>query len=142
MEMPNRRTVLYVEDHPINALLMAAIFEHRPELELVVAATGTEALARARALQPTLLLLDLGLPDIHGSDLLQKLRNLPGYGRLPAVAVTAHTDYPVERAGFRELWAKPLLLEDVLPRLDALTSAQSAPPTASPGGWPLSLASA
>jgi len=150
MDTLTRRAVLYVEDHPVNALLMAAIFEHRPELDLVIAQTGEEALRRARALQPVLLLLDLGLPDIHGSDLLQKLRNLPGYARLPAVAVTAHTDFPVERAGFRELWAKPLLLEDVLPRLDALTTVPAGPPLQPPGIplatsqmsiWPLDLAS-
>ena len=70
-------------------LLMAAILERRPELELVIATTGEEALCMAAGLHPALLLLDLGLPDCHGSRLLGLLRALPGCETVPAVAVTA-----------------------------------------------------
>lgn len=114
------RTVLYVEDHPINAMLMAAILERRPHLELVVASTGAEALRLAAGLRPALLLLDLGLPDCHGSELLPRLRALPGLQAVPAVAVTADALFDIEGTGFAELWSKPLYLERVLARLDAL----------------------
>ncbi|MCE4553103.1 response regulator [Roseateles cellulosilyticus] len=122
--MPNsrRRTVLYVEDHPVNALQMAAIFERRPGLSLVIANSGAQALRKAAALQPALLLLDLGLPDCHGADLLLRLRSLPGCQAAPAVAVTADAMFATANTGFRELWAKPLQLEHVLARLDALAA--------------------
>lgn len=123
-----RKTILYVEDHPINALLMAAIFERRPHLDLVVATTGHEGLRLARDLQPALLLLDLGLPDCHGAELLTWLRALPGCATPPAVAVTANSEFPVEGSGFCELWPKPLNLDEVLPRLDALTGTSPAAP--------------
>jgi CheY-like chemotaxis protein len=116
-----RRSVLYVEDHPVNALLMSAIFERRPQLELVIATTGKEALCVAAGLKPALLLLDLSLPDCHGSQLLGLLRALPGCESVPAVAVTAHADFEIEGTGFCELWPKPLHLEQVLTRLEALT---------------------
>lgn len=121
--MPNssRRTVLYVEDHPVNALLMAAIFEHRPQLDLVIAVNGAEALRLAAGLQPALLLLDLGLPDCHGSQLLGRLRTLPGCETPPAVAVTADALFDIAGTGFCELWPKPLHLEHVLARLNTLT---------------------
>lgn len=121
--MPNasRRTVLYVEDHPVNALLMAAIFEHRPQLDLVIAVDGAEALRLAAGLQPALLLLDLGLPDCHGSQLLGRLRTLPGCAMPPAVAVTADALFDITGTGFCELWPKPLHLEHVLARLNTLT---------------------
>jgi CheY-like chemotaxis protein len=122
-----RRPVLYVEDHPVNVLLMAAIFERRPGLELIVATSGKEALQAAQDLQPALLLLDLGLPDCHGSELLGWLRVLPGCEKVPAIAVTAHADFEIEGTGFRELWPKPLHLDLVLARLDALTSTTAAP---------------
>ncbi|PTT85556.1 hypothetical protein DBR42_14305 [Pelomonas sp. HMWF004] len=115
------RTVLYVEDHPVNALLMAAIFERRTELPLVVAASGQEALRLAAGLHPALLLLDLNLPDCHGSQLLGQLRGLAGCTAAPAVAVTAATDFDIANTGFCELWPKPLNLDLVLTRLDALT---------------------
>ncbi|RZL31713.1 MAG: response regulator [Rubrivivax sp.] len=121
MSVTPRRTVLYVEDHPVNALLMAAIFEHRPQLDLVIATTGEEAMRVAAGLQPALLLLDLGLPDCHGSQLLGSLRTLPGLATPPAVAVTADASFEIEGTGFRELWLKPLYLEHVLNRLDVLT---------------------
>ncbi|RZJ03358.1 MAG: response regulator [Rubrivivax sp.] len=116
-----RRTVLYVEDHPVNAFLMGAIFERRPQLELVVATTGEEALRTAASIRPVLLLLDLGLPDCHGSELIHRLRALPGYNTQPAVAVTADALFDIEGSGFVELWSKPLHLNLVLARLDALT---------------------
>ncbi len=129
MPAPARRTVLYVEDHPVNALLMAAILERRAEIELVVATTGEEALCLAAGLRPVLLLLDLGLPDGHGSRLLGRLRALPGCETVPAVAVTADVGFAIEGWGFCELWPKPLAVDDVLARLDALVGTRpSAPP--------------
>lgn len=128
MPSPARRTVLYVEDHPVNALLMAAIVEQRPELQLVVATTGEEALCMAAGLNPALLLLDLGLPDCHGSRLLGLLRSLPGCEHVPAVAVTADVTFDISGWGFRELWPKPLYVDQVLARLDALVGTQPSPP--------------
>lgn len=126
MHHPARRPVLYVEDHPVNALLMAAIFERRPQLDLVIASSGQEALGMAVGLQPALLLLDLGLPDCHGSQLLGQLRALRGCETVPAVAVTAHADFDIQGTGFCELWPKPLHLAHVLTRLDALTGGVTA----------------
>ena len=115
-----RPVVLYVEDHPVNAILMEALFERRPGLRLVVAETGQAALQVAQGLNPQLLLLDLQLPDCHGSDLLPLLRNLPGCGLAPAVAVTANSDFDIDGTGFVELWPKPMNLDLVLERLDRL----------------------
>lgn len=126
MPQASRRTVLYVEDHPVNALLMAAIFEHRPQLDLVIATHGEEAQRVVADLRPDLLLLDLGLPDCHGSELLGRLRALPGLASAPAIAVTAEVGFDITGTGFCELWPKPLYLEHVLARLDAFT----APPAA------------
>jgi CheY-like chemotaxis protein len=127
MPTPIRRTVLYVEDHPVNALLMAAIFERRPQLELVVATSGAQAMRAAAGLWPVLLLLDLGLPDCHGSELLGRLRTLPGLEAPPAIAVTADAAFALAGTGFGELWSKPLHLDRVLARLDALTGVSATP---------------
>jgi CheY-like chemotaxis protein len=99
-----RRHVLYVEDHAINALLMAAYFEHRPSLELVVAPTGGDALALAADLQPAVLLLDLNLPDCDGFGLLKQLRGVPGCEQAPAVLVTADVMADIDGSEFCELW--------------------------------------
>lgn len=127
MPAPPRRTVLYVEDHPVNAMLMSAVFERCPQLELVIAPNGAEALRLAAQLQPTLLLLDLGLPDCHGSELLGRLRALPGCATAPAIAVTADAMFDIAGTSFLELWSKPLNLVHVLRRLGELTSTPAAP---------------
>ena len=49
-----REVVLYVEDHPVNVLLMQTVFELRPELELVIAIDGASAMAVTTRLQPFL----------------------------------------------------------------------------------------
>jgi len=126
-----RHKVLYVEDHAVNAMLMSALFERVPEGELVLADCGAQALERAQHLHPALLLLDLRLPDIHGSQLLALLRQVPGCEHVPAVAVTAENAFDLTRSGFDELWRKPLNLLTVLERVQAhlaRATAQRNPP--------------
>lgn len=128
-----RRSVLYVEDHPVNLLLMGAIFDRRPALQLVTATTGEQALCIAAGLDPVLLLLDLRLPDCHGSHLLPLLRQVGGWDAVPAVAVTADTDFDIAGSGFDALWLKPLRLERVLADIDALTAPDAGPVRRLPG---------
>ncbi len=136
-----RPVVLYVEDHPVNAILMEALFERRPGLRLVVAPTGQSALLMAQGLNPQLLLLDLQLPDCHGSELLLLLRQMPGCSRAPAVAVTANSDFDIDGYGFAELWPKPMNLDLVLERLDRLLApagvARTPPPQYTQGLGPV-----
>lgn len=112
--------VLYIEDHPTNVHLMQALFKRCPHLNLMVARDGQEARELARAARPTLLLVDLRLPDCHGSDLLEELRLLEGYADIPAVAVTAEPAFQIEGTSFCEVWPKPLDLAFVLDRLAQL----------------------
>ncbi len=112
--------VLYVEDHAISAVLMQSVFDQRPTLQLVVASSGQHALKLAADLEPVLLLLDLNLPDGHGSLLLPRLRQIDGCRTAPAVAVTADHDFDIAGTGFAELWPKPLHVPRALERLDRL----------------------
>ncbi|MEK8029433.1 response regulator [Ideonella sp. DXS29W] len=115
---PGRPQVLYVEDEPTNALLMQALFRLRPHLDLVVASSGSEAAALAANIRPALLMLDMRLPDVWGSDLLPELRRRYHWRQVPAVAVTAERHFDGRRCGFVETWYKPLDLQRVLQRLD------------------------
>lgn len=67
-------SVLYIEDSPLNVIVMEAMFEQRRDLRLHVAEAGMPAWRLSARLQPSLLLVDLNLPDCHGSDLLKLLR--------------------------------------------------------------------
>ena len=125
------KTVLYVEDHEVNILLMQALLRHRHGLHLVVATTGAQACELTTGLEPAVLLLDIRLPDCTGTELLRRLRQHAGCRNVPAVAVTAEHDFSLHGTGFVELWTKPLRFEQTLARLDALVDGHAAaPPTA------------
>ena len=123
-----RAVVLYVEDHPVNVLVMDALLHHRPQFRLVVATTGEEGLQAARIEQPDLILLDYHLPDCNGAELLAQMRSLDGLADVPAVAVSA-TDVGdlLADATFCEFWPKPL---DVAITLQAIDRLIDHPPTA------------
>ncbi|MBX3618882.1 MAG: response regulator [Rhizobacter sp.] len=128
LELIDTQDVLYIEDHPTNIHLMQALFKRRPHLELLVAQDGRQARELARRVQPALLLVDLRLPDCHGRELLEELRQQPGWAHIPAVAVTAEHGFQIAGTGFIELWPKPLDLGFVLSRLDHLVQPQAAAP--------------
>lgn len=129
------QTVLYVEDHPVNVLLMEALLSRRPRVRLVVATTGEGGWRAALEHHPDLLLLDLRLPDCHGAELLQRLRALPRLSDVPAVAVTAEDGGGL--TGFDEVWPKPMNLGATLARLDRLLKrSRAAAATDAAPGWP------
>ncbi|MDH0866080.1 response regulator [Mitsuaria sp. GD03876] len=113
-------SVLYIEDSPLNVIVMEAMFEQRRDLRLHVAEAGMPAWRLSAKLQPSLLLVDLNLPDCHGSDLLKLLRMRRGWAQVPAIAVTADSDFDAIGCGFLELWAKPLDVRKTLDRLAEL----------------------
>ena len=112
--------VLYVEDQPVNVALMEALFAMRPDLKLNVATNGEEGYQAATQDPPDLLLLDLRLPDCHGTELLARLREHPALSEVPAAAVTADELFDLSGSTFTETWRKPLDIRRVLSRLDGL----------------------
>lgn len=121
------RSVLYVEDNEVNAILMGAVFGLRPHWCLHVARTASEALTWAAGQQPDLLLLDLNLPDLDGFTLKDRLRALPGCVGVPIIAVSADVLTAHARRdsahGFDAWWTKPIEVDEVLRQLDALLGA-------------------
>ena len=119
--------VLYVEDHPVNVLLMQTVFELRPELDLVVAVDGKSAMEATTLVTPALILLDLRLPDCHGTELLERMRLLPGWQDIPAIAVTAEAEFMPAGTSFCDVWHKPLRVPTLLTRLDRMIAPKAKP---------------
>jgi two-component system cell cycle response regulator DivK len=114
--------VLYVEDDPVNALLMQGIIELRPGCRLQVARSGAEARNAVAAGGVDLLLCDLRLPDIGGDVLLADLRAAGLPARVPALLVTAESEIVAAQmaraGGFDGHWTKPLDIMAALRSLD------------------------
>lgn len=131
-DLEGRLAVMYVEDEPVNVLMMRALFDYRPMLKLVVARTGQESVDLVASCSPALLLLDLHLPDCHGADLLKQLRLVESCRHVPAIAVTSDRTFAHRGSGFCEIWHKPFLLFHTLDRIDKRLlprRGQTTPPT-------------
>lgn len=72
--------------------------------ELLLCASGAEAIDKAAAFAPDLMLLDVMMPGMDGPDTLKALRRLPGLATVPAVFLTAKA-LPSEVARYKKLGA-------------------------------------
>jgi CheY-like chemotaxis protein len=82
------KTVAVVEDNADNRLLLAAMLGEL--YRIVEYETGPEALEGMRRAPPDLVLLDISLPGMDGTELLTHLRADAVLRRVPVVALTAH----------------------------------------------------
>ncbi len=86
--MARRATILVVDDEPpIRRLLRTSLAAQ--DYEVVEAADGKEALAAAEREKPDLVILDLGLPDIGGIDVIRALR---GRSTVPIIVLSVRDD--------------------------------------------------
>lgn len=110
------KKIALVEDNPDNLLLFSAMLEDL--YEVITYETGPEALAGLRHTRPDLLLLDISLPEMDGTEVLQRLRADPGLRSLPVIALTAHAMAGDREAflaaGFDEYITKPIIDEQSL----------------------------
>ncbi len=114
--------VLYVEDSEPNFRLVESILEDRPGTDLAWAETGQKGLDMARANLPQLVLLDLDLPDLHGSKVLEALQAQPETAKIPVIVISADaTPSQIERmltAGARNYLTKPFEIRRLLCMFD------------------------
>lgn len=118
--------VLYVEDDIVNFTLVERIIGLRPELSVMHAVRGELGIQFTEAYQPRLVLLDLNLPDMHGAEVLRKLKEDPATARIPVVILSADaTPSQIERllaAGARNYLTKPFDLDRFLAVIDEFTA--------------------
>ena len=108
----HRHQVLYIEDNPTNLRLVEKILGNRSDLQLLTAVSGHEGLEIIRRQVPTLILLDINLPDIDGFKILQIIKNNSRTRDVPVIAITANAMFrDIEHgltAGFSGYLTKPL----------------------------------
>jgi len=119
-----RRLIHYVEDNETNAEVMRGIVALRPQVELEVWPLGLEGLAAIRQRRPSLVLLDMQLPDIDGLELLRNLQADDNTADIPVIVVSADaTESRIAEAisaGAVHYLTKPVNVPQFLAALDNL----------------------
>ncbi len=108
--------VAVVEDNPDNRMLVQALLEDR--FEISEYETGMEAVEGLPGNVPDLILLDISLPEMDGTEVLAWIRGQDRLKNLPVIALTAHA-MAGDRdkylaAGFNDYVTKPLVDEALL----------------------------
>jgi two-component system, OmpR family, KDP operon response regulator KdpE len=117
--VPKGQRVLVVDDEP--AMLRALRINLRVRTyDVTTASAGREALAEARRRPPDAVILDLGLPDVDGIEVIRELR---GWSRAPVIVLSGRTG-PGDKiaaldAGADDYVTKPFSMEELLARLRA-----------------------
>ncbi len=117
------RTLLYVEDNSANLQLVEQIIaRRRPDLRLLTAVNATLGIELALAALPEVILMDINLPGMSGTEAMKILHNDPATAHIPVLALSANAiPHDIERglqAGFFRYLTKPIKVNEFMDALD------------------------
>lgn len=114
--------ILLVEDNPLNLKLIRDVLE-ASGYRVVAARSGEEGLRLAVEQPPDLVLMDLQLPGIDGTETLHRLRNGTLAEHVPVLAVTAFAmsedHLHAEQAGFDGYLEKPISVRTLVSQIES-----------------------
>ena len=113
----NKPLILIVEDDPpIRNLISVALESH--DYRPLIAASAGSAVLEASSHNPDIMLLDLGLPDLDGVEVIRKIRSWSG---MPIIVISARSDdsdkIEALDAGADDYLTKPFSVDELLARL-------------------------
>ncbi|MES9857126.1 MAG: 7TM diverse intracellular signaling domain-containing protein [Sedimenticola sp.] len=110
--------ILYVEDNTLNQKLMRHIFSRHKNIELIIADCGLKGVEIAKASKPSMIIMDIRLPDISGYQALKLLKSMRETASIPVIAVSANaTIEDLEKghqAGFVDYIEKPVDIQKLM----------------------------
>ena len=113
----NKTLILTVEDdRPVRNLIVTTLKTH--DYKYLTAENGNEAVMEAASHNPDIILLDLGLPDMDGIEVIQRIRT---WSNMPIIVISARSEESdkIEAldAGADDYLTKPFSVEELLARL-------------------------
>lgn len=114
----DKKTILVVEDDKAIRNLIAATLEASHQYSYFMAGSGAAAILQAVSRRPDLIILDLGLPDMDGIEIIQKVRS---WTNRPIIVVSARSEdrdkIGALDAGADDYLTKPFSVEELLARI-------------------------
>ena len=113
----NKPLILVVEDDaPVRNLITTTLKAH--DYRFLTAANGESAILEASSHNPEIMLLDLGLPDIDGGEVIRRVRS---WSQMPIIVISARSEdadkIDALDAGADDYLTKPFSVEELLARL-------------------------
>ena len=113
----NKYMILVVEDDPsVKSLITTNLQMH--EYRYITASGGNAAIMQTTSHRPDIILLDLGLPDMDGVDVIKKVRT---WSNVPIIVISARSEdtdkIDALDAGADDYLTKPFSVEELLARL-------------------------
>ena len=113
----NKPSILVVEDDaPVRNLITTTLKAH--DYKYITAPNGAAAILEASSHNPDIVLLDLGLPDMDGVEIIEKIRT---WSNVPIIVISARSEdadkIAALDAGADDYLTKPFSVEELLARL-------------------------
>jgi DNA-binding response OmpR family regulator len=119
------KKILIVDDELAIVKLVGLMLQQRG-YEIVAARLGAQALEKAQAENPDLVILDIMMPDMNGYEVCRRLRANPATAGLPIIMFTAKAMVDDKVAGFQagadDYLTKPIHPEELISRIEAVLS--------------------
>jgi len=117
-------TRILVVDDEIESVKLIGLMLQRRGYEIVAARSGAQALEKAQAEKPDLVILDVMMPDMDGYEVCRRLRSDPATAAIPVIMFTAKTMVEDKLAGFQagadDYLTKPVHPEELASRIEAV----------------------
>ncbi len=105
------RKIAVVDDNADNRLIIRTILQD--QYDIIEFSSGMEAIEGFKKSKPDVVILDISLPEMDGTEILRRIRGDPNLHDLPVIALTAHAMVGDREkylaAGFNDYIAKPIL---------------------------------
>ena len=118
------KQIIIIEDNKKNLELFKAVLGMIPDLEISAEENGKDGLELIKANEPDIILLDIQLPDINGTEICKELRKMEKFYNTPIIAVTSFAmkgdKERIIDSGFSDYISKPLNVIDFRKKIQSL----------------------
>ncbi len=123
------KKLLVIDDEEYFCRAVKKAIEMKRDLQVLTATRGDEGLRLARTQKPDLILLDIVMPGMMGTQVAEELLQDPDTASIPVIFVTAivkkeEAEREMGFLGGRMFIAKPVVVDELLKKIDSLLSSR------------------